>query len=125
MLQIERGTASGPGGGRGEFLITLAQHWDDSQLARFSSFCMAHMHGDIPPWFGLAMGAINTIAAYKTEAKQDDSVRPIGVMHEVYNDPEICLDVEYSETKTHKGDFFTKMLGPNLFTPALQRIGMT
>ena len=83
MLQIERGTAPGSGGGRGEFLITLAQQWTDDQNARFSSFCMAFMHGETPPWSGLAMGAINTIAAYKTDEKLDDKVRPIGVMHEV------------------------------------------
>ena len=78
MLQIERGTAAGPGGGRGEFLIILAHHWDNNQLSRFSNFCMALMHGEIPPWFGMAMGAINTVAAYKTEEKKDDKVRPIG-----------------------------------------------
>ena len=75
MLQIERGTAAGPGGGRGEFLITLAQQWDDSQLNRFSTFCMALMHGEVPPWFSLAMGAINTIGAYKTSEQSDDKLR--------------------------------------------------
>ena len=83
MLQIERGTAAGPGGGRGEFLINLAQQWDNDQLDRFTTFCMALMHGEVPPWFGLAMGAINTIGAYKTDEKLDDKLRPIGVMHEV------------------------------------------
>ena len=44
---------------------------------------MALMHGEVPPWFSLAMGAINTIGAYKTSEQSDDKLRPIGVMHEV------------------------------------------
>ena len=48
----------------------------------------------------------------------------IGAMHEVYNDPEAALDVEYAETSTHKGDFFTKVLGPAPFASARSRVGM-
>ena len=48
----------------------------------------------------------------------------IGAMHEIYNDPEAALDVEYHATATHKGDFFTKSLNPAPFAEARERIGM-
>ena len=83
MLQIERGTASGPGGGRGEFLTVLAQQWSDSQLDRFKNFLMAFLHGETPPWFAKVMGAITTVAQFKTEEKVDDKVRPIGVLNKI------------------------------------------
>ena len=83
MLHLERGTTAGPGGGRGEFLIVLAQQWNAEQLERFSNFCMHLLHGDTPPWFSTVMGAITTVPLYKTEEMLDDQVRPIGVLHEV------------------------------------------
>ena len=83
MLQIVRGTASGPGGGRGEYLICLAQQWNAEQFRRFENFSMQFLHGETPPWFGKVMRAISTIAAYKTKETNPDQVRPIGVLHEI------------------------------------------
>ena len=48
----------------------------------------------------------------------------IGVLHEIYNDPEAALDVEHAETATHKGDFFTKELNPMQFQAACSRVGL-
>ena len=48
----------------------------------------------------------------------------IGCLHEIYSGPEAAMDVVYHPTKTHKGDFFTKVLGPAQFTEARERIGL-
>ena len=83
MLQIEPGTAAGPGGGRGEFLTCLAQNWNFDQLRRFARFSDQLLHGEIPPWFAKVMAAITTVPLFKTDEKLDDKVRPIGVKHEI------------------------------------------
>lgn len=83
MLQIVRGTASGPGGGRGEYLIFLAQQWNPEQFRRFENFSLKLMHGELPPWFNKVMRSISTVAAYKTIDMSPDQVRPIGVLHEL------------------------------------------
>jgi len=48
----------------------------------------------------------------------------IGCLHEVWNDPEIGLAIEYAETKSHKGDFFTKALGATAFVLGRDRFGL-
>jgi len=48
----------------------------------------------------------------------------IGCLNEVWNDPGAALDIEYAETNTHKGDFFTKTLGATAFTMGRDRFGL-
>ena len=48
----------------------------------------------------------------------------IGVMNEIYNDPEVAVSVEYGETKQHKGDFFTKALLAGPYELARARVGL-
>ena len=48
----------------------------------------------------------------------------IGVLNELYEDPNVAMHVEYHETTTHKGDFFTKCLPPASFMEARSRVGM-
>ena len=45
----------------------------------------------------------------------------IGAMHERYSDPEVCMEVVYEPTATHKCDFFTKALNPGPFALARSR----
>ena len=48
MLDIEPGTAACPGGGRGEYLVALAEFWDQQQLQHFEQFAQHLMHGKPP-----------------------------------------------------------------------------
>ena len=48
----------------------------------------------------------------------------IGVLHELFNDPEVAMELEHAASAVHKGDFFTKPLQPALFVEARARIGM-
>ena len=82
MLSVNCGTAAGPGGGCGEFIIALAEHWDGAQLHCYSHFCQYYIQGELPPWFSMVMSAITNIPLYKTVKKQDELIRPISVSHD-------------------------------------------
>ena len=45
-------------------------------------------------------------------------------MHKLFNDPEAAMDVLYHPTRTHKGNFFTQVLGSAPFTEARLRAGL-
>ena len=39
------------------------------------------MNGDFPPWFSSVMGAVVSIALFKTKEQEAHKVRPIGILH--------------------------------------------
>ena len=48
----------------------------------------------------------------------------IGTLHEAITTPESRVVVDYEDTKSHKGDMFTKALQPTQFAHAVAHIGM-
>ena len=67
------------------------------------------------------MGNMEAIAAIKKGCSHNLQSRScnhrctIGVMHEIYCDPQAALGTTYHHTIMHHGDVLTQFLGPHVF----------
>ena len=78
----KQGVSPGTGGLRPEFLVCLAEIWEDEaedkwELVNF--FCMQYVSGKMPPWFYKCVMTVETVGLYKTAEREPDKIRPIGM----------------------------------------------
>ena len=80
-LSLKGGVAPGTGQLRPEFLVTLAEVWDENSDSwdMVNSFAMRHVNGDFPPWYYKVCMSVETVGMYKTAAQDPSQLRPIGM----------------------------------------------
>ena len=81
---LKSGVAPGTGGMRPEFLVTLAQVWDDENSninawGLVNYFCMQYVSGGLPPWFYQSVMTVETVGLFKTAERHKEKLRPIGM----------------------------------------------
>ena len=79
LLSLHPGTAPGSGGFRPEFLIALAELWEDDQMRLLEEFGMRYLAGDLPPWFDKLWLSQETMGLFKTKERSNYLLRPIGM----------------------------------------------
>ena len=79
MLGLERGPSSGPGGLRNEHLISLAEVWGEGEVERLQEFGLLYLNSSLPPWFYRVWGTVTTVPLHKTNQREEDKLRPVGV----------------------------------------------
>ena len=81
FLKLRGGVAPGTGQLRPEFLITLAEVWeeDDGIWECVNNFAMRHVQGTFPPWYYKMCMTVETVGMYKTAGQDPSLVRPIGM----------------------------------------------
>ena len=72
FLNIKGGVAPGTGQLRPEFLVMLAEVWEEGTNVweMVNNFAMRHIQGNFPPWYFKAFMTVETVGLYKT-ANQD------------------------------------------------------
>ena len=79
FLGLEPGTSPGTGGMRGEYLACLAEVWGDGEMGLMEEFAMDYLSAKLPPWFSRVWATVTTVPLYKSEARENSSLRPVGV----------------------------------------------
>ena len=84
FYNLKSGVAPGTGGMRPEFLVTLAEVWDEENsninawdLVNY--FCMQYVSGGMPPWFYQSVMTVETVGLFKTADRHKEKLRPIGM----------------------------------------------
>ena len=84
FYNLKSGVAPGTGGMRPEFLVTLAEVWDEKNsnidpwdLVNY--FCMQYVRGGMPPWFYQSVMTVETVGLFKTSDRHKEKLRPIGM----------------------------------------------
>ena len=77
LLDLSPGVSAGTGGMRPEYLICLAEVWEDQQMDYLEQFGLRYLSGQLPPWWYKVWLSLTTVALYKTPAQ--NSIRPIGI----------------------------------------------
>ena len=82
LLALKTGVSPGTGGLRGEFLICLAEVWEDEEMELLEQFGLLFLNGghqgqELPKWWFKVWGSVTTIPLWKTLEKA--GLRPIGV----------------------------------------------
>ena len=85
---MKGGVAPGTGQLRPEFLVTLAEVWEEgsSPWDLVDSFAMRHVSGDFPPWYYKVCMTVETVGMFKTAAQDPKFVRPIGMKNPYIKD---------------------------------------
>ena len=80
-LAFKAGVAPGTGQLRPEFLVTLAEVWEEgcSSWDMISSFATRHTSGSFPPCYYRVCMTVETVGMYKTANQDPAIVRPIGM----------------------------------------------
>ena len=80
-LSLKAGVAPGTGQLRPEFLVTLAEVWEEgcSSWDMVNSFAMRHVAGVLPPWYYKVCMTVETVGMFKTAGQDPSKVRPIGM----------------------------------------------
>ena len=80
-LALKGGVAPGTGQLRPEFLVTLAEVWEEGCSAwdMVDSFARRHVSGTFPPWYYRVCITVETVGMFKTAAQDPSLVRPIGM----------------------------------------------
>ena len=81
---LKSGVAPGTGGMRPEFLVSLAEVWDEENSNSnawdlVNYFCMQYVSGGMPPWFYQAVMTVETVGLFKTAERHKEKLRPIGM----------------------------------------------
>ena len=81
FLSLKGGVAAGSGGLRPEYLVTVAEHFeeDDPFWDFLEYFCLSYVNAKLPPWFYKSVMTVQTVGLYKTASMEADKVRPIGM----------------------------------------------
>ena len=79
LLDLERGSASGPGGMKPDFLIALGEVLEEEDMARLEQHSLRCLNGDYPAWFHTCLGAVTTVPLYKNKQCSNSQIRPLGV----------------------------------------------
>ena len=79
LLNLKPGKSGGFGGMRNEFLRCAAQNWDNRELGAFEDFCLLYLNVELPPWFYKVASSVSTLALFKSAAKDNQMIRPVGV----------------------------------------------
>ena len=81
FLNLKGGTAPGTGGMRPEYLVSLAETWEEghSSWELAEDFSMNHVKGDLPPWWYKVMMTVETVGLFKTADQNPKKVRPVGM----------------------------------------------
>ena len=81
FLALKAGVAPGTGQLRPEFLVTLAEVWEEgsSSWDMVDSFAMRHVSGSFPPWYYKVIMTAETVGMFKTAGQDPSLVRPIGM----------------------------------------------
>ena len=79
MLDLEPGVCPGTGGMRNEFLVCLAEVWNDEEMQLLQDFGMQYLTAKLPPWFSRVWGTVAAVPLFKTDEKDASKLRPIGV----------------------------------------------
>ena len=80
-LALKAGVAPGTGQLRPEFLVTLAEVWEEgcSSWDMIESFALRHVAGTLPAWYYRVCMTVETVGMYKTANQDPAIVRPIGM----------------------------------------------
>ena len=78
---LKKGVAPGTGQLRPEFLVTLAEVWEEgcSSWDMVDNFAMRHVAGTLPPWYYLVCMTVETVPLFKTAIQNLSLVRPMGI----------------------------------------------
>ena len=76
-MDLSPGVSPGTGGMRPEYLICLADVWEDWQMERLEQFGIRYLSGQLPPWWYKVWLSLTTVALYKNSTQ--DTIRPIGI----------------------------------------------
>lgn len=82
FLKLKGGVAPGTGQLRPEFLVTLAEVWEEGEgdaWVTVDNFAMRHVHGNLPPWYFKACMTVETVGLFKTANQDPKQVRPVGM----------------------------------------------
>ena len=112
-LAFKPGVAPGTGQLRPEFLVTLAEVWEEgcSSWDMINSFATRHISGSFPPWYYRVCMTVETVGMYKTANQDPASVRPIGMRNP------FIKSMHKDVVRQNKGEF-TEFLEP-------QQLGMS
>ena len=80
-LALKGGVAPCTGQLRPEFLVTLAEVWEEGSDSwdMVSSFAMRHVKGEFPAWYYKVCMSVETVGMFKTAAQDPSLLRPIGM----------------------------------------------
>ena len=106
-LALKGGVAPGTGQLRPEFLVTLAEVWEEgsSSWDMVNSFAMRHVKGEFPPWYYKVCMSVETVGMFKTAAQDPSLLRPIGMKN-----PNIKIN--HKEVIRQNKSVLTKFLEP-------------
>lgn len=81
FLTLKGGVAPGTGQLRPEFLVTLAEVWEEGTdvWEMVNNFAMRHIQGNFPPWYFKACMTVETVGLFKTANQDASQVRPVGM----------------------------------------------
>ena len=79
MKDLQLGIAAGVGGMAKEFLICLAEVWNEEEMARLKEFGMLYLTAQLPPWFHRVWGTVTVVPLFKTSERDTRALRPVGV----------------------------------------------
>ena len=77
LLSLRKGVSPGTGGLRPEFLKTLAEIMDPTQMSLLEDFGMRYLRGDLPAWFYKVWLSVQSVPLFKDI--QQEAIRPIGI----------------------------------------------
>ena len=77
LLSLRKGVSPGTGGLRPEFLITLAEVMDPTQMSLLEDFGMRYLSGDLPAWFYKVWLSVQSVPLFKDILQE--AIRPIGI----------------------------------------------
>ena len=83
FLALKGGVAPGTGQLRPEFLVALAEVWEEGENSNVwelvDNFAMRHIQGKFSPWYYKACMTVETVGLYKTANQEASQVRPVGM----------------------------------------------
>ena len=107
LLALKRGVAPGTGQLRPEFLVTLAEVWEEgcSSWDMLDNFAMRHVSGTFPPWYYKVCMTVETVPTFKTSDQDPSALRPIGMRNP------LIKTIHREVIRQNKGEF-TSFLEP-------------
>ena len=101
LLALKRGVAPGTGQLRPEFLITLAEVWEEgcSTWDMLDNFAMRHVGGTLPAWYYKVCMTVETVPLFKTAGQDPSLLRPIGMRNP------FIKTIHREVIKQNKGEF--------------------
>ena len=114
FLTLREGVAPGTGQLRPEFLVALAEVWNESGSNVWElvdNFALRHIQGNFPPWYFKACMTVETVGMYKTVKQDPSQVRPVGMRNP-------WIKTIHKEVVTQNKEILTEFLEP-------QQLGMS